>query len=311
MHIFIAVLVALSTLLGHAYVVLMNQHAQKLFYRETKTVAYLVREKGHITEGIVNEHGDFVPLLEIEAKPHSRVSGHIINNHIDYECYELRTNTLIKGMIIIVDPNPEPTFAVVNPGYGVFVPELGSEIIKLNNIDDIDKYEVYNRPTLIKPSINNLLLTGSRPRKEYPPAPAPPGYRLVPFKEANPHDRDPADPAFARVAGNVMEFGTLSSQGEFVPYKHLPVIPRFNVPKHRSITDPDYLKRPFVYNIPRDGKKTEPVYEYRSGRLIKGTLHAYGNFEPEVGSRVIRFKDYTLPYGLRIYNLPGVIRAEE
>jgi hypothetical protein len=281
------------------------------FKSDPKTVAYLVREKEHITEGIVNENGDFVPSLEIEDKPHTYHSGQIINDRAEFQGYEFRTNALILGMLVAVDPNR--VVGPIIPRYGVFVPEVGSEIIKCagpKEFSRLDK-DVYNRPTNSDAYRSRSLETIGGQRKEYPHAPAPPGYRLVPFKEANPHNREPAEPAFARVAGNVMEFGTLSSQGEFVPYKHLPVIPRFNVPKHRSITDPDYLKRPFVYNIPRDGKKTEPVYEYRSGRLIKGTLHAYGNFEPEVGSYVTRFKDYT-PYDRRrIYNLPGVLVKEK
>src|SRR5262249_33357830 len=35
-----------------------------------------------------------------------------------------------------------------------------------------------------------------------------------------------------------------------------------------------------------------PAYEYRSGRLIKGVIRADGNFVPDIGSKVILFKDY-------------------
>ena len=54
------------------------------------------------------------------------------------------------------------------------------------------------------------------------------------------------------------------------------------------------------------GKADEVVYEYRSGRLIKGVLDRDGNFVPELGSRIFAFEDYK--YGKdapRIYNLPG------
>src|SRR5438132_1206757 len=50
----------------------------------------------------------------------------------------------------------------------------------------------------------------------------------------------------------------------------------------------------------------EHVYEYRSGRLILGELDREGNFVPDVGSKVINFKDYRYrPDGIQIYNLPG------
>jgi hypothetical protein len=57
-----------------------------------------------------------------------------------------------------------------------------------------------------------------------------------------------------------------------------------------------------VLNLtPRKG-----VYEYRSGRLIKGDLDDNGNFVPELGSKIIDFKDYQYsPKSPVIYNLPG------
>lgn len=51
---------------------------------------------------------------------------------------------------------------------------------------------------------------------------------------------------------------------------------------------------------------SRPVYEYRSGLLIKGEIHEDGNFVPEVGSTVIRLEDYRYsPDAIRIWNLPG------
>jgi hypothetical protein len=48
------------------------------------------------------------------------------------------------------------------------------------------------------------------------------------------------------------------------------------------------------------------VYEFRSGRLIKGEIDAKGYFIPEIGSKVIDFKDYRYRKdGPRIWNLPG------
>jgi hypothetical protein len=52
--------------------------------------------------------------------------------------------------------------------------------------------------------------------------------------------------------------------------------------------------------------KNEEVYEYRSGRLIKGNLDEDGNFIPVLGSTVTDFKDFQYsPKCPRIYNLPG------
>lgn len=52
-----------------------------------------------------------------------------------------------------------------------------------------------------------------------------------------------------------------------------------------------------------------PAYEYRSGRLVKGELDEDGNFLPEIGSKVLDFKDYRYSdKALRIYNLPGYFK---
>jgi hypothetical protein len=50
----------------------------------------------------------------------------------------------------------------------------------------------------------------------------------------------------------------------------------------------------------------ETVYEYRSGRLIKGVMKKNGDFVPDFGSTVIPFADYKYSKtASRIYNLPG------
>lgn len=50
----------------------------------------------------------------------------------------------------------------------------------------------------------------------------------------------------------------------------------------------------------------EKVYEFRSGRLIRGEIKEDGSFVPDLRSRVIDFRDYRYyPDGPRIYNLPG------
>jgi hypothetical protein len=68
-----------------------------------------------------------------------------------------------------------------------------------------------------------------------------------------------------------------------------------------SITTPQF--RNIAINLPTNGKK---VYELRSGRLIKGEITEDGSFIPDLGTKVIDFKDYKYtPDGIQIYNLPG------
>jgi len=68
-----------------------------------------------------------------------------------------------------------------------------------------------------------------------------------------------------------------------------------------SITTPQF--RNIAINLPTNGKK---VYELRSGRLIKGEITEGGSFIPDLGTKVIDFKDYKYtPDGIQIYNLPG------
>ena len=157
---------------------------------------------------------------------------------------------------------------------------------------------------------------GDRPSPKAPEPPkagTPEGYEFTPFSklETNvlgqkvPQDvRKPLKHAHA--IGNVVEFGHLSDEGEFVPDPDLPTVSR------AGILGPirfDLYSTMRYYTVPQlnyPEKKTEEVYEYRSGRLIKGTLHATGNFVPELGSKVLDFKDYD-PRHLRIYNLPGTL----
>ena len=50
---------------------------------------------------------------------------------------------------------------------------------------------------------------------------------------------------------------------------------------------------PICYNPPRGGE-TEEVFEYRSGRLVSGTLLKSGRFVPIKGTRVIDLKDFSI-----------------
>jgi hypothetical protein len=48
------------------------------------------------------------------------------------------------------------------------------------------------------------------------------------------------------------------------------------------------------------------VYEFRSGKLIPGTIQAWGKFLPEEGGEIIRCSDYRYrPFAPQIWNLPG------
>jgi hypothetical protein len=53
-------------------------------------------------------------------------------------------------------------------------------------------------------------------------------------------------------------------------------------------------------------KVGQRVYEFRSRRLVPGTLDKELNFVPDLDGKIIRFEDYHYdPKGPQIYNLPG------
>jgi hypothetical protein len=63
-----------------------------------------------------------------------------------------------------------------------------------------------------------------------------------------------------------------------------------------------------------NGPRPAPTkaYEFRSGVLIPGEMQKDGRFVPEVGGKIIPFKDYTYtPTAPPIWNLPGVFVTEE
>ena len=203
----------------------------------------------------------------------------------------------------------------VDKPLSVFVPEIGS------TVTDLAKFDLKNPDRIVW----NLVETGpafwTEERKKqlgYPPpkgavppkAGTPAGFEFTLFRELA-HDKKA--PAVARVIGEVMEVGRLSDEGEFVPDPDLPLFPR-TVAAHTH--PPVYAANTFnfYYTLPRpkteleERPQQEDVYEYRSGRLIQGALHKTGNFVPELGSKVLDFKDYDPLGRRRIYNLPGVLR---
>ena len=59
----------------------------------------------------------------------------------------------------------------------------------------------------------------------------------------------------------------------------------------------------------------QKAYEFRSGMLIPGKIERDGRFVPEVGGKIVAFKDYEYdpnsPTTIPIWNLPGVFLTEK
>lgn len=101
--------------------------------------------------------------------------------------------------------------------------------------------------------------------------------------------------------GDIQCIGTINSKGDFVPdydqlsrsiraFKDSTFLPLGSFPK--GLTSGMYP----------DGK----VYEYRSGFLVPMIIDLKKGLIPEVGGKIIDFKDYKYsPTARRIYNLPG------
>ena len=96
-------------------------------------------------------------------------------------------------------------------------------------------------------------------------------------------------------AGSIY-LGRLDATGNFV----------WNSPVTPLKPNDPVLAKSAAFVINKPPKPEGPVYELRSGALIKGKLDEKGNFIPEAGSKVISFKDYRYrPGAIPIYNLPG------
>lgn len=219
--------------------------------------------------------------------------------------YEHRSGRLIRGTMV----------------KGVFVPEIGSKVLDIKKDFDVKKPDriVYNLAETV-----SAFWTEERTKKfprglpndpEPPAAGVPAGWKLVPFSEETPNKQDPWQ---IRVIGEIAEFGHLDAQGEFIPDYSLPIIARSGILGAVRKDPTAFSSYPWrFYTIPFDGAwgrtevDKEEVYEFRSGRLIKGTLHKTGNFVPELGSKILDFKEYDPRGRRRIYNLPGVLRPGE
>ena len=96
------------------------------------------------------------------------------------------------------------------------------------------------------------------------------------------------------VRGNTRSIGLLDANGNFIPDRRW-----LHVPNNRGLSAVPATT--FINRPARD-----PVYEYRSGRLVLGALDEQGNFLPKTGSKVIPFSEYHYTkQAIPIYNLPG------
>jgi hypothetical protein len=89
--------------------------------------------------------------------------------------------------------------------------------------------------------------------------------------------------------------GHLDAKGNFIP-----------LPKVEPIDPRNPFSGPAYTVINRPTRPHEPVYEFRSGLLVKGKLTEEGDFVPDEGGKVLPLRDYRYGKGApRIYNLPG------
>jgi hypothetical protein len=259
----------------------------------------------YLSRGRLDAAGNLVPdkywLNWDQSLP---ISGlHAIHlNEITYQAvYEYRSGVLVKGRIDDRSCN--------------FVPDLGSKVVTFQ--DYLRGYRAG-----VDPRIWNL--PGTIERKGAPGADAnevrdsqvrPPlgaGPRIVSPVSASDYifvqDRDRRVEVQRRDGDQLYwSIGTLDPAGNFIPDKD-----------YLNRTDPSPADAPAAVLLNRDG--LGPVYEYRSGRLVRGRVDPWThNFVPEVGSTVLDFRDYRYGakdsrYGIEplpIWNLPGTFQKKD
>src|SRR5262245_27601536 len=107
--------------------------------------------------------------------------------------------------------------------------------------------------------------------------------------------REDLKPVVGLLRQGRVALGHLDPKGNFLP-----------LPKVEPIDPRQPFSGPAYTIINRPTRPNEPVYEFRSGLLVKGKLTEAGDFVPDEGGKVIALRDYR--YGKeapRIYNLPG------
>jgi hypothetical protein len=101
------------------------------------------------------------------------------------------------------------------------------------------------------------------------------------------------------VRGDILIFGHVDAAGNFIAERGMG--PYLRAQGLSSIPPSTLL------NVRMNTELShEPVYEYRSGRLVPGNLDDDGHFLPDLGTKVTDFQDYRpVPGARRICNLPG------
>jgi hypothetical protein len=276
-----------------------------LVSEQTRNEVLLYRN-GELWAGSVDEWGVFHPTPAQPPKPYDKYSGmtsgsrprEVIPNFglIDHSVYEYRIETLVKGVILDRFDN----FS--------FVPEMGAQVLPVGTLGEQESFPIYNLTNRgLAKSPHKKQLVASSESKEFGLTCV--GFELVLY--TNPVDDFIADqlsepPWFARKFGDYLEFGKLSRRGDFLPEPGLPIVATTQLPRPFRLRRG--IRQNIIYNSPTTRNGVEDVYEFRSGRLIRGKIHASGNFQPEVGSKVTPFRDYDPRKDLRIYNLPGILR---
>ncbi|MGL4420127.1 MAG: hypothetical protein ACRCZF_05655, partial [Gemmataceae bacterium] len=274
--------------------------------------------------GFFDSDGNFVPEIDSSLRSH-----HLYVSRLGNEPVLINNWPLCNSGYMLGGENRGNAFLAGTWGgktdWLYFIPESGSRVLsRAEALRAANKDRLiynYTHHTHIFPK-QSLPKKQSRQQTTPPPLIGPPpGWELVSFRAYDPRQYPTSDRWFIRVIQGVCEFGHLHSSGEFVPDYGLPVMKysKTRDPSEFSFWAPpkeqqwDLLRTKnfypnYTYTLPLYGEKSEPCFEYRSGRLIKGILHDTGNFAPEIGSKVIPFTDYKPETDLRIYNLPGVLR---
>ena len=101
------------------------------------------------------------------------------------------------------------------------------------------------------------------------------------------------DRKFAFYRNGFVMVGKLDARGNFIQENRYP---SQDIPDGLGCTPVRYTE-------------STKVYEFRSGRLMKGEMLPTGVFVPEAGSRITAFSDYHYCRGaLPIWNLPGYFK---
>lgn len=294
-----------------------------------KPTHYLLFRGDHYRFGQFDPNGNFIPEALL---PPYKVAPYFPPNFIPPGLSQPLESHLASAVGANV-PTYEHRSGRLIPGTATpkgFVPDINSKVLDLKGFDlrhpEHEQRGIWNGLlSLMDEDAAKALLElwqkqypGGRPASPpKPPEPSPPKAGIPDGCEFRLYrEYMKSEPWFARVIGDVMELGHLNDQGDFVPDYGLPVFPYVDVKEPNVLRDGS--GRTIYYTLPGGGtqdlwknKDSEEVYEYRSGRLIKGTLQKTGNFVPELGSKVLDFKDYNPNERRRIYNLPGVLRKIE